>query len=153
MNRSVKLCLLTGLFVTCVMATLFQRAMEQRWQATPPGEIYDVVWKQLSAFRADDYSGAYRHVSMSFQEKFNFEAFADLVRTDYPSLVRATRVEFGAIRFEGQNAYIPVYFFLPEGDVVPCVYGLVREEDGWKIDSAKVMKRWPANRRMGGLRT
>lgn len=153
MSRTAKVCLLLSLFATCVTATLFQRIMERRWQATPPAELYDVVWKQLAAFRADDYSTAYRHVSMGFQEKFNLEAFADLARTDYPGLVRSTRVEFGAVRFEGRRAFIPTYFFLPEGDVVPCIYCFIREEDGWKIDNARVLKRWPSNRHLGGLRT
>jgi hypothetical protein len=153
MNRTTKLCLLAALFAMCVTATLFQRALERRWHATPPAELYDVVWKQLSAFRADDYPGAYHQVSMSFQEKFNIEAFSDLARTDYPGLVRATRVEFGAVRFEGRNAFIPAYFFLEEGDIIPCIYTLIREEDGWKIDSARVLKRWPSNRHLGGTRT
>ena len=153
MNRTTKLCLLAALFATCVAATLFQRVLERRWHATPPGELYEVVWKQLSAIRQDDYSSAYRQVSMSFQEKFNLASFTDLARTEYPGLVRATRVEFGAVRFEGRRASIPAYFFLPEGDIVPCIYSLIREEDGWKIEGARVLKRWPSNRRLGGMRT
>jgi hypothetical protein len=152
MNRTTKLCLLAALFATCTAATLFQRALERRWHATPPNELYAVVWQQLSAFRADDYPAAYRQISMSFQEKFNIEAFSDLARTDYPGLVRASRVEFGAVRFEGRRAFLPAYFFLAEGDIVPCTYTLIREEDGWKIESARVLKRWPANRRLGGTR-
>jgi hypothetical protein len=152
MNRTTKLCLLAALFTTCVAATLFQLVLERRWRATPPSELYEVVWKQLSAFRADDYSGAYQQVSMGFQEKFNIESFTDLARIEYPGLMRASRVEFGAVRFEGRQAFIPAYFFLPEGDIVPCWYSLIREEDGWKIDGARVMKRWPANRRLGGTR-
>jgi hypothetical protein len=152
MNRTAKLCLLAALFVLCAAAALFQRVAERRWHATPPGELYEVVWKQLTAFRAADFPGAYQQVSMSFQERFNIEAFADLARTEYPGLVRATRVEFGAVRFEGRRAFIPAYFFLPEGDIVPCLYHLIREDHAWKIDSARVLKRWPANRRLGGLR-
>jgi hypothetical protein len=152
MNRTTKICLLGALFVTCAAATLFQRVLERRWQATPPAELYAVVWKQLNAFRADDYPGAYRQVSMSFQEKFNLESFAELARAEYPGLVRAARVEFGAVRFEGRHAFIPAYFFLAEGDIVPCVYTLIREEDGWKIENARVQKRWPSNRRLGGTR-
>lgn len=152
MNRATKLCLLAALFVTCAAAALFQQVIERRWHATPPSELYAVVWKQLTAFRADDYPGAYRQVSMAFQEKFNIEAFADLARTEYPGLVQATRVEFGVVRFEGRHAFITAYFFLPEGDIVPCLYSLIREEDGWKIDVARVLKRWPSNRRLGGAR-
>ena len=152
MNRATKLCLLGGLFAICAGSTLLQRILERRWEATPPAELYAVVWKQLSAFRADDYSGAYRQVSMSFQEKFNIEAFTDLAHTEYPGLMRAQRVEFGVARFEGRRAFISAYFFLEEGDIVPCVYSLIREEDGWKIDGARVLKRWPSNRRLGGTR-
>jgi len=153
MNRTTKLSLLGAVFATCIAATLFQSVLERRWHATPPAELYAVVWKQLDAFRDDDYPGAYRQVSMAFQEKFNIEAFNDLAHTEYPGLMRAQHVEFGAVRFEGPHAFIPAYFFLEEGDIVPCVYTLIREEDGWKIDSARVLKRWPSNRRLGGMRT
>lgn len=153
MSRTVKLCLLCALFGVCIAATFFQRFMERRWHATPPSELYDVVWKQLSAFRADDYPTAYQQVSMGFQEKFNIAAFTDLVHTDYPGLVRAQRLEFGAVQFEGRYAQVPAYFFLDGGEVMPCMYTLVREDDGWKIDNVKLLKRWPSNRRMGGTRT
>ena len=66
---------------------------------------------------------------------------------------RAERVEFGAVHFEGRHAIIPAYFFLPDGDVIPCIYSLVNEDDGWKIDGARVLRRWPAGRRMGGMRS
>jgi len=140
-------------FALCGAAALFQSILQRRWQSTPPGELYSVVSKQLSAFRANDYPDAYRQVSLGFQEKFNIESFADLARTDYPALLRALRVEFGAVHFEGRNAFIPAYFFLPEGDILPCVYTLVREDDAWKIDGVRVLPRWPANRRLGGVRT
>jgi len=152
MNRTAKVSLLAALFALCAVAAFFQRAMERRWQATPPRELYAVVWKQLSAMRSDDYVSAYQQASMSFQEKFNVEAFTDIARAEYPGLMRAARVEFGAVRFEGRHAYLSAYFILPEGDVVPCVYDLIREEHEWKIDSARVLKRWPSNRRLGGTR-
>jgi hypothetical protein len=153
MNRATKLCLLGAVFVLCGAAALFQSFTEHRWQATPPGELYHVVSHQLAAFRADDYSGAYREVSMGFQEKFNLEAFADLARTDYPTLLRARRVEFGQTHFHGRSAFLSAYFIMPEGDIVPCIYNLIREDDAWKIDSVRVLPRWPANRRLGGMRT
>lgn len=153
MSRAAKLCLLGVVFGVCVAAAVFQRTFERRWQTTPPGELYHVVSQQLAAFRADDYSGAYREVSLGFQEKFDLEAFADLARTDYPSLLRATRVEFGQTKFRGRNAFLSAYFIMPEGDIVPCVYSLVHEDDSWKIDGVRVLPRWPANRRLGGLRT
>jgi hypothetical protein len=152
MSRTTKLCLLCALFAVCVVSTFFQRFMESRWHQTPPNELYTVVWNQLNAFRQDDYSAAYHEVSTGFQERFNIEAFSDFARTEYPGLLRSTRIEFGAVHFEGRRAFLPAYFFLNDGDIVPCIYTLIREEDGWKIDGAKVMKRWPSNQHLGGLR-
>ncbi|MEP6669380.1 MAG: DUF4864 domain-containing protein [Chthoniobacter sp.] len=152
MSRAAKLCLLGVVFALCGAAALFQALLEHRWRSTPPAELYHVVSHQLAAFRADDFSGAYREASMGFQEKFNLEAFADLARTDYPALLRATRVEFGQTRFHGRNAFVSAYFVMPEGDIIPCVYNLVREDDAWKIDSVRVLPRWPSSRRLGGVR-
>ncbi len=153
MNRATKLCLLGIVFGVCSAAALFQNMIERRRQSTPPGELYHVVSQQLAAFRADDYSSAYHAVSMGFQEKFDLESFADLARTDYPALLRATRVEFGQTKFRGRSAFLSAYFIMPDGDIVPCMYSLVRENDSWKIDSVRVLPRWPSNRRLGGLRT
>ena len=153
MKRTAKLALLAALLLACVAAALWQRALERRWHATPPRELYAVVWQQLAAFREADYPAAYGHASMSFQEKFPVTVFADLVRAEYPGLMRAQRLEFGAVRFAGRRATIPAYFFLPEGDILPCLYLLIREEDAWKIEGARVLQRWPATRRLGGTRT
>jgi hypothetical protein len=152
MSRAAKLCLLGAVFALCGAAALFQSVLEHRWRSTPPAELYHVVSQQLASFRADDFPGAYRNVSMGFQERFDLEAFADLARTDYPALLRATRVEFGQTRFHGRNAFLSAYFVMPEGDIIPCVYNLVREDDAWKIDSVRVLPRWPSNRRLGGVR-
>lgn len=153
MNRAAKLCLLAGAFALCVLAAFVQSRLTLDRQAVPPSRLYEVVRQQIGAFRADDLAGAYLQASASFQERFDLEAFADLARTEYPGLLRAERVEFGAVRFEGRHALVPVYFFLPEGDVIPCVYRLVEEKAAWKIDGARILKRWPAGRRLGGLRS
>ena len=152
MNRTAKLLLLAGLFLICGAGAIFQEQAERRRQSTTPAVLYAVIWKQIAAFRDDDYASAYRQVSTGFQEKLNIEAFSDLARTDYPSVRRARRVEFGAVRHEGQHAVIPAYLFLDDGDIIPCIYRLVNEDDVWKIDSARVLRRWPAGRRMGGVR-
>jgi hypothetical protein len=152
MNRPIRLLLLAALFLVCLGATLVQRQREQRWHAAPPNELYEVVWTQIRAIQAGDTQAAYRYVSASLQERFNPVAFADYARTEYPGITRAERVEFGAVRFEGARATVPVFFFLPDGDVVRCVYRLVNERDAWKIDGARVLQRLPAGRRLGGMR-
>ena len=129
-----------------------QCVLEVRRATARPAELYDTVWRQVEAFREADFPRAYQQVSTSFQERFNIETFADLVRTDYPAIVRAERLEFGAVHFTGQHALVQVYFFRSDGEVIPCIYKMVREEDGWKIDGARVQKRWPPGRRLGGIR-
>ena len=141
----------------CSLALCGTAAITHRWMAMQrakvrPAELYEIVWKQIDAFREADYSRAYRHASARFQERFNVDAFAELVRSDYPDLVRADRVEFGTVRIVDRHALVQVFFFLPDGDVVPCVYSLVNEGDGWKIDAARFQKRWPTGRRLGGVR-
>ncbi len=152
MNRTSRLVVLALLFAVCLGATLLQRQRDQRRLSAPPNELYEVVWTQIRAIQAGDTQMAYRHVSSSFQEKFNAEAFAEYARTEYPGLTRAERVEFGAVRFEGAHATVPVFFFLSDGDVVRCVYRLVNERNTWKIDGANVLQRLPAGRRLGGMR-
>lgn len=153
MNLTAKLLLLAGLFGICCTGAILQSRVEDRRQATPPNTLYAVVWKQMAAFREDDYASAYRQVSANFQERFNIEAFADLARTEYPGVRRARRVEFGAVQFEGRHAIIPTYLFMDDGDIIPCIYRLVNEDSVWKIDGARVLRRWPAGRRLGGMRS
>ncbi|MCE9609000.1 MAG: DUF4864 domain-containing protein [Chthoniobacter sp.] len=152
MNRTTKLLLLVGIFLICAAGALFQEQAELRRQSTTPSTLYSVIWKQIVAVREDDYASAYRQASTGFQERFNIEAFSDLTRTEYPSVRRARRVEFGAIRYESRHAIIPVYLFVADGDVVPCVYRLVEEDGVWKIDSVRVQRRWPSGQHMGGVR-
>jgi hypothetical protein len=153
MTRTAKIWLLVAVFLVCGAAVVVQGWLEHRRQAAAPGELYHVVSEQLAAFRADDFPGAYRQVSMGFQERVKLEAFADLARTEYPALLRAMRVEFGPARFQGGTALVSAYFIMPEGDVIPCIYTLIREDGAWKIDYVHVLPRWPANRRLGGMRT
>lgn len=153
MSRATRLTLLAGVLLVCALAALVQRQLTLARQTVPPGRLYEVVREQIRAFRADDVASAYRQVSASFQERYDMAAFSDLARSEYPILLRAERLEFGAVRFEGRQALVPVYFFLPDGDVVPCVYILVNEDTTWKIDAARVLKRWPAGRRLGGMRS
>ena len=141
MTRTTKLGILAAVFFLCGASAFVQNRFEQDRQAIPPNELYEVVRKQIHAFRDADFASAYRQVSSSFQERMNMEAFSDLARTEYPGIARAERVEFGAVQADGRHAIVPVYFFLQDGDVIPCVYSLVNEENSWKIDALAVCAR------------
>ena len=153
MSTKNRLGLLLIFLGVCATATFLQRALDAHRYAARPAELYEVVRQEIDAVREADYSRAYRQVSTGFQEKFNIEAFADMVRSDYPAARHIERVEFGRVARDGRQALVQVYFFLPNGDIVPCVYRLVNEENAWKIDAAHVQKRWPAGRRLGGMRS
>ena len=153
MNTRHRIGLLLIFLSVCGVALLVQRAADARRFAARPAELYEVIRQEIDAVRESDFSRAYQQVSTGFQEKFNVEAFADLVRSDYPSLHQIERVEFGRVAREGRQALVQVYFFLPDGDIVPCVYRLVNEDNTWKIDAAHVQKRWPSGRRLGGMRS
>lgn len=153
MNRGQKIILVMCWFVICAAGAVIHHALQVERRSVQPAELYEAVWRQIHAFRAADFPLAYRQISLGFQERFTPDAFVDLVRTDYPDLLRAERIEFGNIQHAGQFAIIQVYFLMPDGDVVPCIYSLVNEDGGWKIDAARVQKRWPPGRRLGGMRT
>jgi hypothetical protein len=153
MSRRTKVAFLASLFLLCLACAGLQLHRLRARNLTKPTELFDVIWHQVAAFRADDYAGAYQQVSMGFQERFNIEAFKDLIHSEYPPVRYAERIEFGAVQWDGQCAVVPVYFFLPEGEVIPCFYSFIHEEGSWKIDGVRVQKRWPPGRRLGGLRT
>lgn len=153
MNQTQRLALIFVFLAICGTALVAERVIEARRFAARPGELYEVVRQEIDAVRESDFPRAYERVSMGFQEKFNVEAFADLVRTDYPDARRIERIEFGRVAHDGRHALVQVYFFLKSGDIVPCIYSLVNEENAWKIDAAQVQKRWPSGRRLGGMRS
>ena len=103
--------------------------------------------------RNSDFSRAYQQVSTGFQERFDVNAFTELIRANYPEAGRIERVEFGRVLHNGRHALVQVYFFLPGGDVIPCIYTLVIEDESWKIDAAHVQKSPAVGRRLGGLRS
>ena len=153
MNSRLRIGLLLTFLGVCSVALIVQHAIDSRRFVARPADLYEVVRQEIDAVRESDYSRAYEQVSTGFQEKFNVEAFADLVRSDYPSARQIERVEFGRVARDGRQALVQVYFFLPNGDIVPCIYRLVNEDSMWKIDAAHVQKRWPSGRRLGGLRS
>lgn len=153
MTKRFRIIGISAIAAVCLAAGLFQAWEQHTREALRPADLFDVVWRQIAAFREDDYAGAYQQVSTGFQERFNIRSFTDLAHSEYPILCRADRVEFGPVHWDGKHAIVPVYFFLPDGEVVPTLYSMVQEDSDWKIDALRVQKRWPAGRRLGGTRT
>ncbi len=153
MSRHLKILAMVMLLAVCAASAIVQGYRQRQRELIKPTELFNVIWHQVEAFRAEDFAGAYRQVSLSFQERFDIDAFTDLVHSDYPPLRLAERVEFGAVRWDGRRAIVPAYFFMPDREVIPCFYSLVQEDGIWKIDGVRVLKRWRPGQRLGGLRT
>jgi hypothetical protein len=115
--------------------------------------LFDVVQQQLVAFRANDFSSAYHRASANFQQHWSLDQFSAMIRNDYARIARAERVEFGPWQRRGRHAVVEVFFVNHDGTVLPCVYSLISEADGWKIDGARWIRGWPQGQRLRGLRS
>jgi hypothetical protein len=149
----VKLGIVGATFSVCAAAVFIRPLPPRRAPEPKPQLLYGIVMQELEAVREADYSRAYRQVSLTTQERFNVDDFADHVRTDHPEIARFERVEFGAPRFQGRKALVPVYVFLPSGEIAAVSYTLIREEGTWRIDERRVERRWTSGHRVGGERT
>lgn len=155
MSARGKITLLMFFFALCGTAALVNYRLAQNSQppVVRPAELFAVVNGQLANFRDADFPGAYRHASSGIQQRFNLDQFSDMIRNEYSRIVRAQRVEFGFVESSGRHAVIQVFFIDAAGQVTPCIYTLVSEGEGWKIDGARVLRRWPASTRLGGIRS
>ena len=113
MNTRHRIGLLLIFLGVCGAALIVQRTLDERRFAARPAELYEVVRQEIDAVRESDFSRAYRQVSTGFQEKFDVEAFADLVRSDYPLPHQIERVEFGRIAREGRRRWCRSIFSCP----------------------------------------
>ena len=124
----------------------------RRAENTPPSDLYQVVYSQLNAFRAQDYSLAYSQASRGVRQKFNQEQFEKMMRADYGDITQAERVEFGIVKCRDRRALIQVLFIGRDGSVLPCIYNLIFEGQRWKIDGDLMLPRRPSDSQFEGLR-
>lgn len=151
MNTRLKVALL-GLFLAiCLGASALTSHLRSRIPPVDHAQLYTLIDEQLAALRAEDFELAYRHASTGFHARFDEMAFEDLVRTGYADLLAAERLEFGSVKVRGNRALVHVFLIQPDGQVMPCIYSLIREGDTWKIEAAKLYPGWPSNQRLGGL--
>ena len=151
MTKWIKIAIVLSFLAICA-TPLVNRSLQMRREAAKPSELYRVIYSQLDAFRASDYSRAYSQASYGIQQKFNPDQFIDMIRHQYSGITQAERVEFGLVKCRDQHALIQVFFIDREGGVLPCIYSLIYEGDMWKIDGARILQRWPAGSRLGGIR-
>jgi hypothetical protein len=137
MNRSLKIFCLVFFFGLCGVAIYGTHLTRQ---ATPPPaahELFAVVNRQLSAFRAADYPLAYRSAASVVQQQFSVPQFELMVRRDYSPMTEAQRVEFGAIQVAGPSALVQVFLTTRDGSIRGYLYSFTAEPDGWKINGVQ----------------
>ena len=136
----------------CTVAGFFSQSVQQKKQPIPaPRELYSVVNDQLAAFRADDFSRAYRHAATNVQQKFSLAQFEALIRYEYAEIGHPERVEFGVVRVEGAEALVQVFFYSRDGTIRPFLYSLVAEGRTWKIDGVEPQRIVPPGHHLSGL--
>jgi hypothetical protein len=146
-----KITLLTFFFSTCLTAAVITAWLQMRAdENVKPADLYAVVERQLGDFRGGDFSRAYEDASRAIQSRYSVEQFTTMVQTDYPGMTHIQRAEYGQVQTHGRHATMQVYLIDDNGEIMPCVYMLVREGDSWRIDGARLMHPWPPDVRMEG---
>jgi len=143
MTRAAKSSLLFYLYSLCAAAMIVTHDLRRQTLAPAPHELFLVVNNQLAAFRASDFSRAYRNASSGVQQKFSLRQFENMIRRNYAEMTQLRRVEFGFVQAEGASALVHVFFFPPDGSVRPFLYSLVAEDKTWKIEGVEAMRIFP----------
>ena len=97
-------------------------------------EVVGVIEGQLAAFRAGDTRKAYALAATVLRAQTPLRQFLLIVENNYPEIWANTRAEFGLVRDDGVRATVLVQVASKEGRA-DYDYGLVKERDGWRIDS------------------
>ncbi len=136
MTHIVKSFLLLFFFSLCAAAIIVTPPFARRTPA--PRELYSVVNNQLTAFRAADFSRAYRNASTRVQQKFSLPQFESMIRRNYAEMMTETqRVEFGVVDAQSESAILQVFFFADNGNARAFLYSFVVEDGVWKIEGVE----------------
>ena len=152
MSQGRKVGLMLFFFAVCATAAFVSYDGQRQSPPTRPVDLYSVVHSQFQAFQAADFPRAYQHASAGIREKFSVEQFAQMVRIDYAAIIEADRVEFGTTEIRGRRAVVQVFFVGEDGTLTPCIYSLVNENESWKIEGARILRRIPRSERFDGIR-
>lgn len=152
MRKRYKIIAMAFFLAVCAAApSLNYFLILRRAEKSTPSDLYKVIHNQLDAFRAEDFTLAYSQASYGMHQKFSRDQFEEMIRRDYPDLTQAQRIEFGIVKYRDRRALIQVFFIGRDGTVLPCIYTLIYETGGWKIDGAVMLPRWQSGSDFEGL--
>ena len=141
MRQIVKSFLLLFFLSLCASAVIVTSHFAGQTPAPVPRELYSVVNNQLTAFRAADFSRAYRNASTRVQQRYSMPQFEQMIRRNYGEMMKETqRVEFGLVRAQGESAILQVFLFAENGDARVYLYSFVVENGVWKIEGVEQMR-------------
>ena len=101
MARPIKASLLLFFFALCASAVVVTHQVQSRIPSPSPHQLFAVVEQHLAAFRAADYTNAYRQASSDVQQRFTPPQYEAMIRRDYGDITEAKRIEFGFVRVSG----------------------------------------------------
>ena len=139
MTRTIKASLLLFFFALCGAAALVTHQLRRQIPPPAPHQLFAVVEQHLAAFRAADYTSAYRQASSDVQQKFTPPQYEAMIRRDYGSMSHAEKIEFGSVKVNGFAAVVQVYLRDRSGVTRGFLYSLVAEENSWKINGVQPM--------------
>ena len=151
MTRTIKASLLVFLFALCASAMMVTHRVRSHAPPPAPRQLFAVVEKQLAAFRAADYSSAYRQAASGVQQKFTAPQYEAMIRRDYGDMTAARRIEFGFVKMNGSAALVQVFVRETHGSFRAFLYSLIAEGDAWKINGVQPMPSLPRGKQPAGL--
>lgn len=105
--------------------------------AQPPHEATaaEPIFRQLEAFRSNDYDAAYGFASAEIHRLFDRGAFERMVRRGYPEIAESTSARVANThRTPDGHVYIRLKIRGANGQHVEAVYEMVHEDGAWKIN-------------------
>lgn len=143
MTRTIKASLLFSAFALCAAAMVATHRERQHVPSPAPHQLFAVVEQHLSAFRAADYSSAYRQAASGVQQKFTPPQYEAMIRHDYGEVAGAQRIEFGFVKVNGPSALVQVFLRDTNGSIRAFLYSLIAEGEVWKINGVQPMEPTP----------
>jgi hypothetical protein len=151
MTRPLKASLVFFFLSLCGAAIFVTDYVRRQIPPPAPHALFAVVEQQLAAFRAADYSSAYRYAASGVQQKFTVPQFEAMIRRDYGDMTNAQRIEFGLVKVVGPAAVVQVFFVEESGSTRSVLYSLIAEGDSWKINGVQPMQSAPPGHRPAGF--
>lgn len=137
MTRTIKASVLFFFFALCASAIVVTHQVRLQIPQPAPHQLFAAVEQHLAAFRAADYSSAYRQAASGVQQKFTPPQYEAMIRRDYGDITGPQRIEFGLVKVNGSAAVVQVLIRDGHGSVRAFLYSLVAEGDSWKINGVQ----------------